>query len=72
MKTLQIIIFSLIVVTFVCGNNNVSNLISSFRNLTTINDYKMPVDEQTEIYYYLVLTKYWIQQIGVEWLHVTY
>ena len=72
MKTHPIIIFSLIVATFVCGNNNVSNLISSFRNLTTINDYKMPVDEQTEIYYYLVLTKYWIQQIGVEWLHVTY
>jgi len=50
MKTLQIIIFSLIATTFVCGNNNVSNLISRLRNLNTINDKKMPISEQSEIY----------------------
>ncbi len=49
MKTHQIIIFSLIVTTFVCGNNNVSNLISGLRNLTTITR-KMPICEQSEIY----------------------
>jgi len=50
MKTLQIIIFSLIATTFVCGNNNVSNLISRIRNLNTINDKKMPISEQSKIY----------------------
>jgi len=49
MKTHQIIIFSLIVTTFVCGNNNVSNLISGFRNLTTITR-KLPISEQSDIY----------------------
>ena len=49
MKTLQIIIFSLIVVTFVCGNDNTSNLISRLRNLTTITR-KLPISEQSEIY----------------------
>ena len=50
MKTLQIIFFFLMVASLVCGNNNVSNLISGLRNLTTINDDKMPISEQSEIY----------------------
>ena len=49
MKILQIIIFSLIVTTLVCGNNNVSNLLSELRNLTTITR-KMPISEQSDIY----------------------
>jgi len=49
MKTLQIIIFSLIVATFVCGNDNTSNLISRLKNLNTITS-KMPISEQSEIY----------------------
>ncbi len=56
MKTLQIIIFSLIVATFVCGNDNVSNLISGFRNLTTITR-KLPISEQSEIYEKSMISK---------------
>ncbi len=56
MKALQIIIFSLIVATFVCGNDNVSNLISGFRNLTTITR-KLPISEQSEIYEKSMISK---------------
>ena len=49
MKTHPIIIFSLIVATFVCGNDNTSILISRLKNLNTITS-KMPISEQSEIY----------------------
>ena len=37
------------VASLVCGNNNVSNLISGLRNLTTITR-KLPISEQSKIY----------------------
>ena len=49
MKTFQIIFFFLIGASLVCGNNNVSNLISGLRNLTTISR-KLPISEQSDIY----------------------
>ena len=71
MKTLRIIIFSLIATTFVCGNDNVSNLISRLRNLNTINDKKMPISEQSKIYEESMIAKKELLKLAVTNKNIT-